>query len=138
MSTRRLNGLCRLANQKIAANQVAQLYDITRSGRIMEEQRKEIMLIFDEAFLGLYPDFVNKLNSLLREDERYEISDDGRLPAELRIYAFVWLGMDDVNKMADFLSYSVNTVYSYRVKVKSKAIDRDNFDRDFMTLVNGK
>ena len=38
-TSRRLNSLCRLVGRKISANQVEQLYDYTRSGRIIEEQR---------------------------------------------------------------------------------------------------
>ena len=112
-----------------------QLYDYTRSGRIIEEQRREVLSIFDKAFLGLYPDFIERLNSLLREEERYPEPTDCKLPTELRIYAFFRLGIDDCNYIADFLCYSINTIYAYKAKVRAKAISKDMFDKDFMDTV---
>ncbi len=134
-TSRRLNSLCRLVGRKISANQVEQLYDYTRSGRIIEEQRREVLSIFDKAFLGLYPDFIERLNSLLREEERYPEPTDCKLPTELRIYAFFRLGIDDCNYIADFLCYSINTIYAYKAKVRAKAISKDMFDKDFMDTV---
>jgi len=134
-TSRRLNSLCRLVGRKISANQVEQLYDYTRSGRIMEEQRKEVLSIFDKAFLGLYPDFIDRFNMLLREEERYPAPVDCKLPPELRIYAFSRLGIDDCNYIADFLCYSMNTIYAYKAKVRAKAISKDTFEQDFMSTV---
>lgn len=136
-TSRRLNSLCRLVGRKISANQVDQLYDYTRSGRIIEEQRREVLAIFDKAFLGLYPEFIESLNRLLREDERYPEAVDGKLPTELRIFAFFKLGIDDCNYIADFLCYSINTIYAYKAKVRAKAISKDTFEQDFMNVVVG-
>ena len=54
----------------------------------------------------------------------------GKLTMELRIFAFLRLGIEDSNKIASFLRYSVNTIYSYRNKIRNKAINRDTFDED--------
>uniref|UniRef100_UPI002631DFC9 DUF6377 domain-containing protein n=2 Tax=uncultured Muribaculum sp. TaxID=1918613 RepID=UPI002631DFC9 len=120
LSTKRLGNLCKTVNRKLASGQVEDLYGITRSGRIMDEQRKEFYMIFDHAFLHIYPSFFEELNSLLREEERYVAPTDGKLPTELRIYALVRLGVDDGSRIAEFLGYSINTVYAYRAKVKAK------------------
>lgn len=134
LSTKRLGNLCKTVNRKLASGQVEDLYGITRSGRIMDEQRKEFYMIFDNAFLHIYPSFFEELNSLLREEERYVAPTDGKLPTELRIYALVRLGVDDGSRIAEFLGYSINTVYAYRAKVKAKAINRDTFDADLMRI----
>lgn len=134
LSTKRLGNLCKTVNRKLASGQIEDLYGITKSGRIMDEQRKEFYMIFDNAFLHIYPSFFEELNSLLREEERYVAPTDGKLPTELRIYALVRLGVDDGSRIAEFLGYSINTVYAYRAKVKAKAINRDTFDADLMRI----
>ncbi|MGB4017118.1 MAG: hypothetical protein WBK85_07585, partial [Petrimonas mucosa] len=45
----------------------------------------------------------------------------GELNNELRIFALMKLGITDMKQIADFLHYSVQTVYNYRSKVKGKA-----------------
>lgn len=46
------------------------------------------------------------------------------------------LGIDDCARIAKFLGLSVNTVYTYRNKLKSRAADRDNFEADIMKIGN--
>lgn len=44
-------------------------------------------------------------------------------------YALIRLGIDESAKIAEFLHYSVNTIYNYRAKIKNGAIDRENFEQ---------
>lgn len=84
---------------------------------------------FDSAFLKLFPDFVSKFNALLRPEERIEQSTDHSLNTTLRIFALIRLGIDDSSRIAEFLHYSVNTIYNYRAKVKNGALgDRSEFE----------
>jgi DNA-binding CsgD family transcriptional regulator len=40
------------------------------------------------------------------------------------------LGIDDSSQIAEFLHYSVNTIYNYRAKVKNRAsVLRDDFEK---------
>ena len=49
----------------------------------------------------------------------------------LRIFALIRLGVDDSSKIAEFLHYSVNTIYNYRARVKNGAIgNREDFERN--------
>lgn len=45
--------------------------------------------VFDETFLGIYPDFVQKVNALLREDARFPVPTTRVLRTELRNSA-IW------------------------------------------------
>ena len=56
------------------------------------------------------------------------------LNTELRIYALLRLGIVDSSKIAEFLRYSVNTIYAYRNKMKNRAIDRDSFEKNVMKI----
>jgi DNA-binding CsgD family transcriptional regulator len=44
------------------------------------------------------------------------------------------MGVEDSNKIASFLNYSVNTIYTYRNKIKNKAKDRENFEENVMKI----
>ena len=78
--------------------------------------------------------FIDEFNALLQPEERIEVKEPGKLTTELRIFAFLRMGVDDSAKVARFLHYSVNTIYAYRNKVKNKAIDRTNFEADVMKI----
>lgn len=135
LSTERMNDFCRLASRKITAKQIEDLYQIIHSGRIMDAQRKEFLRLFDKSFLQAFPTFIDELNLLLRPDEQYSLADgQEHLPPELRVYAMIRLGIDDVSRMAKSMGYSTNTVYVYRGKVKSKAINKQTFDADFAKI----
>ena len=84
---------------------------------------------FDNAFLQLYPDFVEKFNALLVPEARIELKKDELLNTELRIFAVIKLGITQSSHIATLLRYSVNTIYNYRAQVKNAAIDgKDSFE----------
>lgn len=89
----------------------------------------ELYDYFDAAFLKLFPDFVEEFNALLKPEERIVLEDDSKLSTTIRIFALIRLGIEDSSKIAEFLHYSVNTIYNYRAKVKNGAIcERDEFE----------
>ncbi len=89
----------------------------------------ELYDYFDAAFLKLFPDFVEEFNALLKPEERIILEDDSKLSTTIRIFALIRLGIEDSSKIAEFLHYSVNTIYNYRAKVKNGAIcERDEFE----------
>jgi len=111
---------------------VARQYDDLRrslSERALMEERKSMYADFDETFLRLFPDFVDKYNQLFEEKDRKVLGDKTTLTNEMRIFALIRLGIEDSSKIAEFLHYSVNTIYNYRAKVKNgAACDRDTFE----------
>lgn len=107
---------------------------MTKSGKFVEENSREFYQIFDNAFLHIYPDFVDKVNALLRPDERIELRDGEQLNTDLRILAFMRLGIDESPKIAQVLNYSVHTIYTYRNKLKNRAVNRDTFESEVMRI----
>ena len=81
-------------------------------------QYKTFYKLFDEIFLGIFPDFPDKVNGLLKEDRQIAIKHKGTMPTELRILAVIRLGITESRKIAEFLNTSVNTVYTYRTKMR--------------------
>lgn len=130
----RLDNFCKVVVRKINAGQAEELVKLTKSSKFAEDQHKLFYENFDSAFLHIYPTFIDEFNALLQPAERIEVKEPGKLTTELRIFAFLRMGVDDSAKVARFLHYSVNTIYAYRNKVKNKAIDRANFEADVMKI----
>jgi len=125
----KLDSFRRMVNKKIQDKQIESLYKTTKNNDLKENELKELFRNFDTMFVHLFPDFVEKLNSLLLDDEQIVLKKGEILNVELRIYALIRLGIDDSSKIASFLGYSVNTIYNYRAKVKNKAkIAREDFE----------
>ena len=112
----------------LKAGKRSELNGMLESKRMEEESMEEFFSRFDRAFLEVFPDFIDQLNALLREEERMYPKEGEILSPELRIYALMRLGITSSQQIADFLRYSVNTIYSYRSKMKGKALDRDSFE----------
>jgi hypothetical protein len=90
---------------------------------------------FDQVFLQIFPDFVSKLNALLKDEEQFKLKEGHLLNTELRIFALIRLGITDNEKIAEILDYSVNTVYSYKTRVRNMArIPKDEFDKEVMKI----
>lgn len=120
---------------KLKVGQTNDILRMTSSTADSSKELKELYENFDKAFLNIYPDFVEEFNKLLRPEERYTIYDNNTLNQELRIFALIRLGINDSNKMAVFLHYSLRTIYNYRSKVKSKALNqKEDFEEKVRQL----
>lgn len=119
----------RMVHKKVLTNQITELLHLTRSNSILEEALNELYENFDSAFLNLFPNFIEQFNSLLQENEQIRPKKNNTLNTELRIFALIRLGITDSSQIAEFLHYSVNTIYNYRAKVKNKVrISREDFE----------
>lgn len=90
--------------------------------------------MFDNAFIHIYPGFVDSVNALLQHDKQIVVAPGEILNTDLRILAFMRLGIDDSARIAQILNYSINTIYTYRNKLKNRAINRDTFENDVMHI----
>ncbi len=125
----KLDAYRRMVNKKVSANQIPELLKMTRSQEVLDKELEELYTNFDLAFLHLFPDFVKKFNTLLQDNEQILLKKGELLNTELRIFALIRLGIEDSSQIAEFLRYSVNTIYNYRAKVKNKAcVSRDDFE----------
>ncbi|GAF02602.1 hypothetical protein JCM21142_31241 [Saccharicrinis fermentans DSM 9555 = JCM 21142] len=122
-------------SKKITSRKIEELLAETKSNKLIDKEVKEFYKNFDDAFLHIFPNFVNELNALLRTEEQIILKSEERLNTELRIFALIRLGINDSAQIAKLLRYSVNTIYNYRVKVKNKALgNRENFEQQVMTI----
>lgn len=123
-----------MVNRKITTGKVDDLLKITKQGKYIEEQSKEFYDVFDDAFLHIYPNFVKEVNQLFRPEEQIVLKDGEKLNTDLRIIAFMRLGIEESSRIAQMLNYSVYTIYTYRNKLKNRAISRDTFESDIMCI----
>ena len=130
----RLDQFSKLVTRKINAGQSEDLLKLISAGKVNNEESDEFYRLIDKAILDIFPDFVEQINTLLLPDKKIELKPDELLIPEVRIYAFVRLGVDQSNKIAQILNYSVNTVYSYRNRMRNRAIDREKFDANIANL----
>ena len=122
-------------NKKAAERKLDELFRMLKSHDMVDQELKELYSLFDNIFLHLYPNFVEEFNSLLVEEERFNLKPDELLNTELRIFALVRLGITDSSRIAHFLRYSANTIYNYRTRVRNKAaVPRDKFESLVMKI----
>lgn len=122
-------------NKKAAEKKLDELYKMLKSREMIDNELKELYENFDNIFLHIYPNFVEEFNSLLLEDQQFVMKSNELLNVELRIFALIRLGITDSARIANFLHYSANTIYSYRTRVRNKAaVSRDKFETMVMKI----
>lgn len=123
-----------LVKRKIKANQTTELLSQLSSERLSEEDAATFLSRFDKAFLDLYPDFTEELNSLLLPEGQIQNKNTDELTTEQRIMALIRLGVKESAEIADLLFYSPQTIYNYRSVLKGKAINKETFEEEVMKL----
>ncbi len=127
-------------DKKIAEEKLADIKFIVNKFNLKEE-KEDVLKSFDKVFLKLFPDFVSIFNSLFKEEDQIKLKDDQLLNTELRIFALIRMGITENEKIAHILGYSVNTIYTYKTKIKNKSlVPNDAFEEKIMQqvqVVNG-
>lgn len=101
----------------------------------LKKDREDLYVNFDTIFLKLFPDFVTVFNSYFKEEDKIVLKEGQLLNTELRIFALIRLGIHDTEKIAKILDYSINTIYNYKARVKSKSIlPNEEFEKRIMEV----
>lgn len=123
----------KLANRLAREHKLEELFALLKSSDFVSENNKLFNTNFDEAFLNIYPDFVEKVNVMLLPEYQYPV-DRRSLNTELRILAIIRLGIQDNQKIASILQLSITTIYTYRSKLKSRSIYKNDFEKRVMEI----
>ena len=125
----RIDEMRKRVHKMVKSKDLDALRQFTSDSELRDKNLTELYEMFDSTFLHLFPNFVNDFNALLRPECRISLSDNKTLNTDIRIFALIRLGIEDSSRIAEFLHYSVNTIYNYRAKVKNGALDdRDAFE----------
>ena len=131
----KLDNYRKMVNKKMKNKELDELFQISKSTELKEKELEELYENFDTVFLHLFPNFIDGFNSLLQPDMRIHPKEENRLTTDIRIFALIRLGFEDSSKIAEFLHYSVNTIYNYRARIKNGAIgNREQFEKQVKTL----
>ncbi|HEY8401264.1 MAG TPA: DUF6377 domain-containing protein, partial [Cytophagaceae bacterium] len=121
-------------DRKMSQKKLEDVRDIINNMNLKSE-REHLYLTFDSIFLKIFPGFVEQFNELFKPEDRFVIDEKQGLPTELRIFALIRLGITDNEKIAKVLDYSVNTIYTYKTRVKNKSIvSNEKFEEELMAI----
>ena len=124
----------KLLNRLARDKKMAELYAELKSSSSLNESIRLFYQNFDTAFLNIYPNFIKEVNSLMANGNQFEVDGGQKLTTELRILALIRLGINDNQKIADILRSSITTIYTYRSKIKSRALSKDTFEDEIRII----
>ena len=124
----------KLVARKLKTGQSSDLLQKVESGKLMQSQTEGFFKVFDNAVFNIFPNFLKEVNELLLPGQQLESPAPGKLNPELRIVAFLRLGVTDSTKLSRFLDLSLNTVYTYRNRLKKRAKNRENFEAEVQKI----
>ena len=131
----RLDEMRKRVNKMVKSRDLNSLQQFTGDSALRDKNLTELNEMFDSTFLHLFPNFVDDFNNLLRPECRITLPESGTLNTDIRIFALIRLGIEDSNRIAEFLHFSVNTIYNYRAKIKNGAIgDRNTFESSVKSI----
>ena len=114
----------RILNKQAAAGKLEELYRTLKSDRFINQELKE------------FYNFVEEFNRLLPVEEQLHPKNEELLVTELRIFALIRLGITDSARIAEFLRYSITTIYTYRSKLKNKSLCKEDFEERVMKITS--
>ena len=101
----------------------------------LKKEKEELLQNFDKVFLKLFPDFIQGFNALFRPEDQVQLKDHEFLNTDLRIFALIRMGIHENEKIARILEYSVNTINTYKTKIKNKSIvPNEEFEHRIMEI----
>ena len=118
-----------LVQMKLDAGENERLKSMMKDPALLDNFKEKCLRRFDVAFLRRYPSFVKEVNTLLRDDSPLVVPETEFMNNDLRLLAFLRIGVTDSAQIAALLGVSVNTVYCYRTKLRNRAKDRKNFEK---------
>ncbi|MBW8683293.1 DUF6377 domain-containing protein [Chitinophaga rhizophila] len=101
----------------------------------VEEEKDRLYEMLDSVFLTMFPNFIASFNALLKKEDQIWPKSGETLNATLRIFALIRLGITEHEAIAKILDYSVSTVYTYKTRIKSRAlVPANDFEQRIMEI----
>ena len=101
----------------------------------IDKEKGNLYHMLDTVFLKMLPNFMASFNTLLKEEDQIWPKSGETLNATVRIFALMRLGIHEHEAIAKILDYSVSTIYTYKARIKSRAlVPANDFDRKIMEI----
>ncbi|MES2268955.1 MAG: DUF6377 domain-containing protein [Bacteroidota bacterium] len=104
------------------------------NGINIKKEREALYYSFDHIFLKIFPNFISVFNSQFEEKDQIWPHENEVLNTDLRIFALIRMGINDNETIAKILEYSVNTIYVYKMRIKAKAKNPEQFEQCIMDI----
>lgn len=130
----RIERFKRSLDQKIMERKLEEVKFLVNNINLKRE-KEDLLKSFDKVFLTLFPGFVDGFNALFKPEDKIHLKDNELLNTDLRIFALIRMGINDNEKIAHILEYSVNTIYTYKTKIKNKSVlPNEDFEQAIMNI----
>lgn len=134
----KIDNFRKMVARKIRNGQFDELSHLNETSDLRKE-REEMFASFDQIFMRLFPDFVDRYNQLFKEEDRVAVKASGMLTPEIRIFALIRLGITESERIAKFLDFSLSTVKNYKTKAKNRSvIPNEFFEQKIMEIESVK
>ncbi|RYU89980.1 tetratricopeptide repeat protein [Mucilaginibacter terrigena] len=100
----------------------------------IKKEREVLYYSFDHIFLKIFPNFISVFNSQFDEKDQIWPHEHEVLNTDLRIFALIRMGINDNETIAKILEYSVNTIYVYKMRIKAKSKNPEQFEQCIMDI----
>lgn len=121
-------------DNKITLNKINELTSLITRKNIRQE-REALFSSFDKAFLNIFPDFIHKYNDLFNPEDRLVANNSRQMNPDIRIFALIRLGIFDTEKIARILNYSVNTINTYKTRIKNLSlVANEEFEKEILKI----
>lgn len=121
--------------QKINDRKLDEIRFIVHNNINLKKEKEELLRHFDQAFLKLFPQFITAFNALFKPEDQVVLKEDELMNTDLRIFALIRMGIHDSEKIAHILQYSVNTINTYKTRIKNKSVvPNELFDQQIMDI----
>jgi hypothetical protein len=102
---------------------------------VIKKEREKLFQNFDKIFLSIFPDFVERFNDLFDDENKVKLGDAKTMNTDLRIFALIRMGINENEKIAKILNFSINTIYSYKNRIKTRSLIPNNeFEEKIMEI----
>ncbi|MCX7986820.1 MAG: DUF6377 domain-containing protein [Bacteroidales bacterium] len=122
-------------HRKVTTKQFGDIVDFIKTIDIKRE-KENFYRKFDTIFLSIFPHFLESIRGYFKDDNLLVTTNpEQTLSPEMRILALIRIGITENEKIAQFLGYSLNTVYTYKARIKSKLlITMDELEKKLMEI----
>lgn len=132
----RIEKVQKTLGRKITLRQFDELQEYLKKDLDPKKEMDDLNRNFDKIVLSLFPSFVEKFNELFNKEDQFILRDNELLNKELRIFALIRMGITDNETIAHILNFSVNTVYTYKTRIKNKSIVSNNEFEDYLMKID--
>ncbi len=121
--------------RKLSLKQYESLADFANHDLNLKKETEELNINFDKIVLSLFPNFITEFNKLFEPEDQIVPKEGELLNKELRIFALIRMGISDNEKIARILNYSVNTIYTYKTRIRNKSrVSNNEFEEYLMKI----